>query len=174
MEHLWAPWRMDYVAGTKSEGCVFCEAARPEAGAEQYVIYRGRHNLVILNRFPYNSGHVMVVPYAHLRGLTELSSVQLCEMMDVAQGVIEALGECMHPDGINLGMNLGRAAGAGIDDHVHLHLVPRWSGDTNFLTTVGDTRVVPQALADCAATVGPALRTIMARRNAGGAADGCA
>ncbi len=167
MDHLWAPWRMQYVTGEKAEGCVFCAAPGMPEDAGAHVLYRGEHNYVILNRFPYNSGHLMVVPYEHMRDFAALSPAQLAEMMDLAQAVIEAYKVCLRPEGVNLGMNLGQAAGAGIDDHVHLHLVPRWCGDTNFTTTVGDTRVVPQSLEDCAALVGSALREVMARRRAG-------
>ena len=167
MEYLWAPWRMEYVTGDKAAGCILCAApdAPEEAGA--FVLYRGEHNYVLLNRFPYNSGHLMVVPYEHLRHLTDLSPAQVAEMMEIAQGVVEAFGQCLRPEGVNLGMNLGQAAGAGIDDHLHLHLVPRWSGDTNFMTAAGDTRVVPQSLEACAAQIGPVLREVMQRRRCG-------
>ena len=163
MEHLWAPWRMDYVAGPPVEGCVLCQAGQRET-ADDYVVYRGEHNFVILNRFPYNSGHLMVVPYEHLSDMTALSGEQLGEMMEIAQGVLETFSQCLRPDGANLGMNLGRAAGAGIESHLHLHIIPRWHGDTNFITTVGETRVVPQALDACARVVEPILREVMGRR----------
>jgi ATP adenylyltransferase len=167
MEHLWAPWRMEYVTGEKAEACILCAAPGAPEQPGVHVLHRGEHNYVILNRFPYNSGHLMVVPYQHLSEFTALSAAQLAEMMDIAQGVIEAFALCLRPDGVNLGMNLGQAAGAGIDDHVHLHLVPRWRGDTNFMTTVGGTRVVPQSLEACAAQIGPVLQEVMARRKAG-------
>ena len=166
MEHLWAPWRMQYVTGEKAECCIFCAAPGAPDDVGAHVLYRGGHNFVILNRFPYNSGHLMVVPYEHQCDFTALSPAQLAEMMDLAQAVIEAYNLCLRPEGVNLGMNLGQAAGAGIDDHVHLHLVPRWRGDTNFMTTVADTRVVPQSLDDCAAQIGPALREAIERRRA--------
>ena len=156
---------MDYVTGGKADCCIFCAAPEAPEDAGAHVLYRGAHCYVILNRFPYNSGHLMIVPYEHLRDFTALSPEQLAEMMDVAQGVISAFTQCMRPDGVNLGMNLGQAAGAGIDDHVHLHLVPRWCGDTNFMTSLDSTRVVPQSLEACAAQVGPVLREVMARRN---------
>ena len=164
MRHLWAPWRMEYVAGERPAGCVLCQAReQPEAA---HVLYSTDYNFVILNRFPYNSGHMMIVPNEHLSDFLQLSREQLEDMMDIAQGVIEALRQCMRAEGVNLGMNLGQAAGAGIDDHLHLHVVPRWVGDTNFLTTIGETRVVPQALAACQQAVQPALREIMQRRRA--------
>lgn len=166
MEHLWAPWRMQYVTGEKADCCVLCAAPNAPEETGAYLLYRGEHNYVILNRFPYNSGHLMVVPYEHQHDFTALSAAQLAEMMDIVQGVIEAFRCCLQPEGVNLGMNLGQAAGAGIDDHVHLHLVPRWCGDTNFMSTVGGTRVVPQSLEASAALVGPVLQEIMARRQA--------
>jgi len=161
MKHLWAPWRLDYVAGAKPAGCVLCQVAGTQDDAAAYVLYRGRHNYVLLNRFPYNSGHLMIVPYTHVGDLTRLSRAELAEMMAISQGVLEAFARCFRPEGVNLGMNLGQAAGAGIDDHLHLHLVPRWLGDTNFLTAVEDTRVVPQSLEDCAGLLGPVLREVM-------------
>lgn len=166
MRHLWAPWRMEYVAGERAAGCVFCEAV--EHPREAHVLYSSEHNFVILNRFPYNNGHMMVVPKQHVSDFLQLSREQLADMMSLAQGAIEALRQCMKAEGINLGMNLGQPAGAGIDDHLHLHIVSRWSGDTNFLTTVGETRVVPQALEVCAAEVQPVLEEIMRRRSTAG------
>lgn len=164
MKHLWAPWRMDYVAGEKPEGCVLCQAAQARDDAEVHVIYQGKYNYVILNRFPYNSGHLMVVPYEHTGAFTDLSPAQLAEMMAIAQGVVEAFQECLRPDGVNLGINLGQAAGAGINDHLHLHIVPRWAGDTNFMTVLADTRVVPQSLGESCRTLKPALQQAMERR----------
>jgi ATP adenylyltransferase len=158
---------MDYVTGEKANCCVFCAAPAAPEEAEAHVLYRGEHCYVILNRFPYNSGHLMIVPYEHLRDFTALTPAQLAEMMDIAQGVVQALTCLLRPDGINVGMNLGQAAGAGIDDHVHLHLVPRWCGDTNFMTTLDDTRVVPQSLDACADQLGPVIREVMERRGAG-------
>ena len=162
MRHLWAPWRMEYVTGEKPPGCVLCQAR--EHPEESHVLYQGEHNFVILNRFPYNNGHVMIVPNEHLSDILALSREQIGEMLDLAQATIEALQCCMRAEGLNLGMNLGQPAGAGIDDHLHLHVVPRWAGDTNFMTALGETRVVPQALEACQALVQPALEEIMRRR----------
>jgi len=146
MERLWAPWRLEYVTKDKPEGCVFCE--KPLSGDDRaaYIIHRGTHAYVILNAFPYNNGHVMVAPYAHLASLEELPAVTLHEMMDLAQLCSRALTQACSPDGLNVGFNLGSAAGAGIKDHLHLHLVPRWSGDTNFMPVIADVRVIPQSL----------------------------
>ncbi len=151
MQYLWAPWRMDYIqgnAGRPPDGeCVFCWAARhtPD-GPENLVVYRGHYNYIILNRFPYTGGHLMVVPYAHEADLAALPPATRAEMMDLAARAVEILRAEYHPQGFNLGMNLGRIAGAGIAEHVHLHVVPRWAGDTNFMTTVGQARVLPEAL----------------------------
>jgi ATP adenylyltransferase len=155
---------MAYVTGERPEGCVLCQAR--EQGAAAYVLYAGKYNFAILNRYPYNNGHTMIVPNEHVSDFLQLSAEQVADMMDLAQGVSEALKTCMRADGLNLGMNLGRAAGAGIDDHLHLHVVPRWLGDTNFLTTLGETRVVPQALDACYGTLEPVVREIMERREA--------
>jgi len=160
LKHLWAPWRMKYVAGPKPEGCIFCRMIEQEEDEKNHIVYRGKHNFVVLNAFPYNSGHLMVVPYVHVGDIVELDDEQLCDAMLVARLCCLALQRCVHPEGINLGMNIGRAAGAGIDEHVHLHVVPRWSGDTNYMTTVGNVRVVPQSLAECAAELRPILKEL--------------
>jgi len=125
-------------------GCVLCRARDGADGAERLVVHRGVHNLVLMNLFPYNGGHVMVAPLRHLGSLAEASADELAEMMSFAQKLEAVFREVYKPDGINLGMNLGRPAGAGVADHIHLHLVPRWTGDTNFMTVVGGTRVIPE------------------------------
>ena len=146
MERLWAPWRMEYIAQDRSEGCVFCE--KPLIGDDRaaYIVHRGSRAFVILNAFPYNNGHIMVAPYAHLADFEDLPVETLHEMMDLAQQCTRALKAVFRPDGLNLGFNLGSAAGAGIKDHLHLHLVPRWQGDTNFMPVLADVRVIPQSL----------------------------
>jgi len=151
MEHLWAPWRMDYIQGhagrPPGDECVFCWASRqPQDGPHNLIVFRGRANYVILNRFPYTGGHLMIVPYVHVDDLTRLDPAARAEMMELASEAVNILRAEYHPQGFNLGMNLGRVAGAGIADHVHLHVVPRWAGDTNFMTTVGQVRVLPEAL----------------------------
>lgn len=149
MDHLWTPWRFRYVSQAgKPETCVFCEVASrdPSRDREQLILYRGKSNFIILNLFPYTTGHVMVVPYAHLANLPDLDAQTTGEMMALAQRLQKALEEAYHPGGFNLGMNMGRPAGAGIEAHVHLHLLPRWNGDTNFMTVVGETRVLPEDL----------------------------
>jgi ATP adenylyltransferase len=147
MDYLWTPWRYSYVAGIeKPRTCVFCDAARGGHDRECFVVYRATHHFVILNRFPYISGHMMVVPYAHVADLEELPADALSEMMSLAQRAAHHLKVLYHPEGLNLGMNLGEAAGAGIKSHLHLHVLPRWVGDTNFMTVTAETRVLPETL----------------------------
>ena len=144
MKHLWSPWRLEYLMEPKAEGCIFCHAAEDDDDRENLVLLRGERAFLILNRFPYNNGHFMVVPYSHVPSLEELDEPVLTEMMLLLNRGLGALRAIMSPDGFNVGANLGQVAGAGIEDHVHLHAVPRWAGDTNFMPVVGDMRVVPQ------------------------------
>jgi ATP adenylyltransferase len=146
MERLWAPWRLQYVAKEREPGCIFC--TKPLVGDDRavHIVHRGTSAYVILNAFPYNNGHIMVVPFAHVADLEELPPDTAHEMMDLAQLATKALKSQFSPDGINLGFNLGAAAGAGIAQHLHMHLVPRWEGDTNFMPVIGDVRVIPESL----------------------------
>jgi ATP adenylyltransferase len=148
MERLFTPWRLAYVSSHKrrNAGCVFCRAIRSRRDRQNLVLYRGRTHFVILNLYPYSNGHMMVVPLAHLASPGESTAEALAEMMHLAVRCEQALRSAYRPAGINLGMNLGRSAGAGIEGHYHLHLVPRWDGDTNFMTVVHGTRVVPESL----------------------------
>jgi ATP adenylyltransferase len=147
MDYLWTPWRYAYVSGTqKSSGCVFCEAAEGRDDAQTHIVHRGEHCFVILNTFPYTPGHVMIVPYAHLDELQKLPGAAANEMMSLSQRMETVLRELYHPDGINLGMNIGKAAGAGIAGHIHMHVLPRWVADSNFMSVVGETRVLPETL----------------------------
>ncbi len=145
-EVLWAPWRMDYILSKKVPGCIFCDTPRQQRDAENYILWRGSTTFVILNRYPYNNAHLMVIPYAHMASLTDLNTVQRAELMEVTARCEDVLQRALRPDGLNLGMNLGVAAGAGVAEHLHLHLVPRWQGDTNYMTVVGEIRVMPQHL----------------------------
>lgn len=148
MDYLWTPWRYSYIAsGVKDDECIFCTAAEGHDDAQSLIVLRARKNFVILNRYPYTSGHVMVVPYAHQATLADSEAETLSEMMALAQRTEHALETLYHPNGYNVGINIGRAAGAGIAGHLHLHVLPRWIGDTNFMTTVGETRVQPEELA---------------------------
>ena len=132
---------------SQADVCIFCEAQKDPAHDDQnFVLYRGARNFIILNLYPYISGHMMIAPYAHLGELDAAGKEDTDEMMDLAKRCQSALREIYHPDGFNVGMNLGRAAGAGIADHIHMHIMPRWAGDTNFMTSVADTRVLPEDL----------------------------
>jgi ATP adenylyltransferase len=146
MEKLWAPWRMAYVAVDPPKGCIFCDMPREERDAENLILHRGETAFVMLNAFPYNNGHLMVAPYRHTAELESLTQAERDELMAHAQQMVRLLGAAFGPDGYNLGMNLGRVAGAGIADHLHLHLVPRWNGDTNFMPVIADTKVLPDSL----------------------------
>jgi len=148
MEHLWSPWRYRYiVTPDRAEGCVLCRVQELSKEAENYVVYRGALNYVILNLFPYTSGHLMIVPYAHTASLAATDEATTAEMMALAKRAQTALEAEYHPDGFNIGMNLGRSAGAGIAEHLNLHVVPRWAGDANFVSIIGETRVLPEDLA---------------------------
>jgi ATP adenylyltransferase len=147
MDYLWTPWRYAYVsASEKSAGCVFCEAAKEKDDAKALIVYRGKHCFVILNAYPYTPGHVMVVPYTHVDELRKLSREAATEMIGLSQRMETVLRDLYHPDGINLGMNIGKAAGAGIAGHIHMHVLPRWVADANFMSVVGETRVLPETL----------------------------
>jgi ATP adenylyltransferase len=147
MDYLWTPWRYRYIAeAARIRGCVFCDLPAANRDEETLIVLRGVKNYVILNRYPYTSGHVMIVPYLHTADFARLDAETTTELMLFAQRVQTAIDSVYHPDGFNLGMNLGRSAGAGIADHLHLHLLPRWQGDTNFMTTVGETRLEPEDL----------------------------
>ena len=148
MEKLFSPWRLRYVASARRDdnGCVFCHASRSRKDRENLILYRGRTHFVILNKYPYNNAHLMIVPYDHRATLRKIPAESLGEMMSLVVKCETALRSVYRPSGINLGMNLGRSAGAGIAGHYHMHLVPRWDGDTNFMTVVHGTRVIPEAL----------------------------
>jgi ATP adenylyltransferase len=147
-DRLWAPWRLEYIqSADELPGCVFCRAAGPD-DADELVVHRGSRAFVLLNRFPYASGHLMVAPYRHLGELGDLTDGEALEIHRLASAGLGALAETMSPQGYNLGWNLGRIAGAGIVDHVHLHVVPRWAGDTNFMPVLADVKVMPEHLAD--------------------------
>ena len=161
MDHLWSPWRLDYVTGKTpkgSSGCIFCDAI---AGGHQsdLVVFRGPTCFVILNLYPYNNGHLMVVANRHLASLSEATPEELHELIELTQRAEIVLTEAYAPHGMNMGINLGKPAGAGVLDHVHLHVVPRWHGDTNFMTVVGTTRVLPEDLPQSAVR----LRELFAR-----------
>jgi ATP adenylyltransferase len=151
VDYVWSPWRYHYIRANADgehlrDGCVFCRAASSGDDAAALVVARGESVYVILNLFPYTSGHLMVVPYAHVASLDDLGEAALAEMMSLVTRSQKALDALYRPDGYNIGMNLGKAAGAGIEQHLHMHVVPRWVGDANFISVVGETRVIPEDL----------------------------
>jgi ATP adenylyltransferase len=148
MDYLFTPWRYSYITdATKNDRCIFCDLLALQDDAKALIVLRGERNFVVLNRFPYTSGHVMIAPYAHVAELSGCDSDVLNEMMQMARRIQLALASAYQPDGYNLGMNLGRSAGAGVLGHLHLHVLPRWAGDSNFMTVTGETRVQPEDLA---------------------------
>jgi ATP adenylyltransferase len=161
MDYLWSPWRFRYVTeGVKQNGCVFCEMARrdPARDRDSYVLQRAPLNFVFLNLYPYTTGHILVAPYAHVSYLSDLDSESLKEIMLLARNIERALASVYHAEGYNVGMNLGRCAGAGVADHLHLHFLPRWVGDTNFMSVIGETRVLPEDLSVTYDKLAPCFR----------------
>ena len=147
MKHLWAPWRMEYIQeGSHEDGCLFCSLLTQEDGPDNLILHRGDNAFVVLNRYPYTNGHMMVVPYSHKSSLDGLDDKTLFEIISLASEALGVLREAYHADGFNLGSNIGEAAGAGVKEHVHLHVLPRWIGDTNFMATTAETRVLPEEL----------------------------
>jgi ATP adenylyltransferase len=152
MERLWAPWRMEYIGGEPRPGCLFCRVIEhPDDPDAELVVWRPEGAIVMLNKFPYNPGHAMVAPVAHVPGLEDLDDDQTASLMRALRRTIAVLRGAMNPEGFNVGANMGHAAGAGIPTHVHLHAVPRWNGDTNFMPVIGDVKVVNEALTQTAA-----------------------
>lgn len=146
MDYLWTPWRYAYVTGAdKPQGCIFCQLPKGE-DRQARIVYRGKHCYIVLNTYPYTTGHVMIVPFAHLDQLQNLPTDAAHEMMDLSQKMERVLRTLYKPDGVNLGLNIGAAAGAGVAGHIHMHVLPRWVADANFVSVVGETRVLPEAL----------------------------
>ena len=148
MKQIWAPWRMEYIQMQKAEGCFLCEKPGQDNDAANHILYRGEKNFIIMNTYPYNPGHLMIVPYRHVASLEELTEEELHEHIDIISRSFRVLRQAFSPGGFNLGINIGKVAGAGIEDHVHTHIVPRWLGDTNYMPVIADVRVVPEALAE--------------------------
>lgn len=147
MDHLWTPWRSTYIKADRDDAqCVFCVAASSSEDEQSLVVYRAKFNFVLLNRYPYTTGHLMIAPYKHVSRLQALEDVVTQEMMRLARAAEAVLASVYRPHGMNFGLNLGEAAGAGIEQHLHLHSLPRWKGDANFMTTVADTRILPETL----------------------------
>lgn len=154
---------MKYLESEHPKGCVFCQKIESADDRDNHIVYRGRHAGIVLNLYPYNTGHLMVIPYAHVSELSALDTETQMEMLTLVNKGIEALQSALNPDGFNIGVNLGSAAGAGIGEHLHVHIVPRWGGDTNFMTILAETRVVPEMLEDTYDKLKPILDDLMAR-----------
>ncbi|MFZ3063586.1 MAG: HIT domain-containing protein [Actinomycetota bacterium] len=146
MKQLWAPWRVKYIMGEKPKGCIFCHKPKEKKDKENYIVYRGESCCVMMNLYPYNSGHLMISPYKHVPDLEGLSDEELLELMEVLRRSMRVLRSALKPEGFNIGMNVGEVAGAGFGDHVHIHVVPRWAQDTNFMPVISDTKVISEAL----------------------------
>lgn len=160
MEHLWTPWRMEYILSDKQAGCIFCEMLATADGDETLILHRGELGFLVLNKYPYNNGHLMAVPYRHAASLEDLTAAELAEIMALTTLSIRALRRCLQPAGFNIGLNIGKVAGAGVLDHVHLHVVPRWAGDTNFMPLFADVRVIPQTLRETAGMLRGAIEDV--------------
>ena len=163
MEHLWAPWRMAYVAPDTSQPqeCIFCVQPDTHRDEELHILYRGKLCFMMLNRYPYNSGHLMIAPYQHVGSIEQLDAETLSDFMSLVQLALRAIEAAMKPDGFNMGINQGKVAGAGFADHVHLHVVPRWNGDTNFMPVLADVKVIPELLDTTYQKIKAALNTVL-------------
>lgn len=146
MERLWAPWRLEYITGDKIDGCIFCVFPKEDKDRDRRILARGKSAYVIMNTFPYSNGHLLIVPYRHVGELTDLNDEESLEVMQLVQTSLKVLSEVCGPEGFNVGVNQGTAAGAGIAEHVHMHIVPRWNGDTNYMPVLADVKVIPEAL----------------------------
>lgn len=146
MEHIWAPWRGRYIEGRKEAGCIFCVKPRLKKDAENYIVRRGSVCFAMLNLYPYNNGHLLLAPYRHVGRLDKLDDAEMLELMQMVRDATIALTHVYKPEGFNIGVNAGEVAGAGFGDHIHVHVVPRWAQDTNFMPVIADTRVISEAL----------------------------
>jgi len=146
MKHIWAPWRIEYIKSQKETGCFLCRYFGESKDQENLVLARGKSMGIVINRYPYTGGHLMICPYRHISSMAEMTDAEMLESMKWTAMCVEILKRHMRPEGFNIGLNLGEAGGAGLKDHLHIHVVPRWIGDTNFATVTGDFRVIPQAL----------------------------
>lgn len=159
MESIWAPWRMTYISNAVTDdGCIFCRAWEESNDRDRLVLTRSEHSLVMMNRYPYTAGHLMVAPARHVSEMDDLADVELLDLIHSLRLARNLIRDAARPDGFNIGINLGKAAGAGIEDHLHIHIVPRWNGDTNFMTVVGDVRVIPEGLLETYDRLAEALR----------------
>jgi len=166
MKNLWAPWRVKYVrykAIEKQKGCFLCEIPKENKDKENFIVYRSKHVYIVLNIFPYNNGHVLVAPYRHVKYLKELNQEEMLDLMQTVNLVTDALLRAYRPDGFNIGINIGRAAGAG-EEHLHVHVVPRWNGDTNFMAVLAETKVIPEGLYETYENLKKAIEEILSHR----------
>lgn len=145
MRHLWAPWRMDYILGEKQKGCIFCRKPLEKKDRENLILYHGKYTFIMMNKFPYNNGHLMIVPKRHCIDFEKLNNHELKELFQLLKASTRTLKTALHPHGFNIGINIGKIGGAG-EDHIHFHIVPRWMGDTNFMPVLGETKIIPQYL----------------------------
>ncbi len=159
MKVLWAPWRIKYITGDKEEGCIFCKKPKEGNDKDNLILYTGETSFIIMNRYPYSNGHLMTVPYKHTNNFSDLTQEERLELMNLTAKCIDIL-KVIEPEGFNIGMNLGKTGGAGIDDHLHFHIVPRWSGDNNFMPVIGDLRVMPEYLEDTYETLKEHLKSL--------------
>jgi len=148
MRRLWAPWRLKYIVSTKEKKCIFCQKSQEKEDKKNYILLRAKTSFVMLNAFPYNNGHLLVIPFRHICSMEQMNSEESIEIMQLIKKMVKLLKEGMKPEGFNVGANLGKAAGAGIEDHIHFHIVPRWTGDYNFMPLLSDTKVIPEALGE--------------------------
>jgi len=147
MEHLWAPWRIQYVTRPKESGCILCQKSKENKDETNFILHRSQNNFIILNAFPYNPGHLMIAPYRHIANLQDLSDDEVTDHFNLVKKSLALLKEILNPDGFNIGLNIGKVAGAGIEEHLHTHIVPRWQGDVNFMPVLSNTRVISEELA---------------------------
>ena len=163
MDRLWTPWRMRYILNSvkKQTGCILCEEAKKNDDRKNYILYRGRHSFVIMNLYPYNNGHLLIVPNTHESDIDKLPTDELADLMKVTQVSVNILKQAMKPEGFNIGINIGKSAGAGIPEHLHIQIVPRWSGDTSYLTVFDETRVMPQLLEGTYAQLRPYFEKLL-------------
>ncbi len=158
MRNLWAPWRMEYILGKREPYCIFCPEGDGLSDEERLILYRGDKTMVMMNKYPYNNGHLLVAPWRHVPSIEDLSEEEMTDIMRMLRESIQILRKVMHPDGFNVGLNLGVVAGAGVENHVHFHVVPRWEGDTNFMTVFADIRSIPEHLKQTYAKLLPHFR----------------
>lgn len=159
MQNIWAPWRMQYILQEKEEGCIFC-LEKEKKDHEAHILYRGNHSFVMINKFPYSNGHLLIAPYQHVKDLECLNQDELLDMLELIKVSTGILKDALNSDGFNIGANLGRVAGAGVENHLHFHIVPRWDGDTNFMPILSETRVISEHLEDTFNKLIPGFRRL--------------